>query len=52
MTAEGGFFAVLLLFAVVAPFVLYVLVRGEHDQRQTMDREEAEREARRDTRDE
>lgn len=52
MTADGGIFALLLLFAVLAPFLLYVLVRGEHDQRRTMDREEAEREARRDTEDE
>jgi type II secretory pathway pseudopilin PulG len=37
------------LLAVVAPLVLYALVRAEHDDRQTMDREDAERAARRDT---
>ncbi|SDY21279.1 hypothetical protein [Halobellus clavatus] len=45
----GAFALVVLLFAVVAPLVLYVLVRREHDQRQTMDRADAERAARRDT---
>jgi phosphotransferase system glucose/maltose/N-acetylglucosamine-specific IIC component len=43
--------AVVLLFAVVGPFVLYFLVRAEHDQREQMDREAAEAAARRDTRD-
>lgn len=40
--------AVGLLFALLAPAVLYVLVRSEHDRRETMDRETAERVARRD----
>ncbi|WP_049984915.1 hypothetical protein [Halobellus rufus] len=46
---EGALVLVVLLFAVVAPFVLYALVRSEHDQRETMDRRDAERTARRDT---
>jgi len=50
--AEGALVAVFLLFALLAPLVLYGLVRAEHDQRETMDRDEAERAARRDTRDE
>jgi multisubunit Na+/H+ antiporter MnhG subunit len=40
-----------LLLAVVAPIALYYLVRAEHDERETMERNEAERTARRDTRD-
>ena len=48
--AEGAFLLVVLLFAVGAPLVLYSLVRAEHDQRSTMDRRDAERAARRDTR--
>jgi multisubunit Na+/H+ antiporter MnhG subunit len=40
-----------LLLAVIAPIVLYYLVRAEHDGRETMERGEAERTARRDTRD-
>ena len=50
--AAGAFLLVVLLFAVAAPLVLYVLVRAEHDGRTTMDRRDAERAARRDTRDE
>jgi hypothetical protein len=50
MAVEGAFFAVFLLFALGAPLVLYALVRGEHDQREEMSRAEAERSARRDTR--
>lgn len=42
---------VLLVFAVVLPLALYSAVRAEHDRRKTMDREAAERTARRDTRD-
>ena len=49
MTA--GVFALFVLIAVVAPLVLYYFVRAEHDQRETMDRREAEQTARRDTRD-
>ncbi|MFD1686908.1 hypothetical protein [Halobellus litoreus] len=47
----GPLLLFLVLFAVVAPLVLYLLVRAEHDQRSTMDRRDAERAARRDTRD-
>jgi len=47
--AEGAFVLVVLLLAVVAPFALYALVRAEHDNRETMDRRDAERAARRDT---
>ncbi|WP_255149954.1 hypothetical protein [Halorarius halobius] len=46
--------AVFVLFALLAlafPVLLYLAVRSEHDQRREMDREEAERAARRDTRD-
>jgi multisubunit Na+/H+ antiporter MnhG subunit len=46
--AEAGI-AVVVLFALLAPLVLYVLVRAEHDDREEMDRERAERVARRDT---
>lgn len=44
--------AVLVVFVLVVagPLVLYYLVRSEHDARETMDRQEAERTARRDTR--
>ncbi|MFT4885002.1 MAG: multisubunit Na+/H+ antiporter MnhG subunit [Natronomonas sp.] len=50
--ATGAVLAVVLLFALVAPLVLYALVRAEHDQREEMSRKEAERVARRDTDDE
>ncbi|WP_336135943.1 hypothetical protein [Natronomonas amylolytica] len=50
--ADGAILVVFLLFAVAAPLVLYALVRAEHDQREEMSREEAERVARRDTDDE
>lgn len=49
MAAE--LFVLILLVAVVAPFILYVFIQAEHDQRETMDRQEAEQSARRDTRD-
>ena len=49
MAGFGALFVVFLLFALVAPLVLYALVRSEHDQRGEMDREAAERVARRDT---
>ncbi|MFC5972558.1 hypothetical protein ACFPYI_14555 [Halomarina salina] len=45
------FVAVFLALAVLAPLVLYSLVRSEHDGRTTMSREEGERAARRDSRD-
>jgi hypothetical protein len=46
--ALGAFVSVVLL-AVVAPFVLYALVRSEGRDRETMARDDAERVARRDT---
>jgi multisubunit Na+/H+ antiporter MnhG subunit len=47
--AEAAFVLLVLLFALVGPLVLYYLVRAEHDRREEMDRESAERAARRDT---
>ena len=44
----GGVVVLFVLLAVVGPLVLYVLVRSEHDDRERMDRERAERAARRD----
>jgi len=41
--------AVVLLLAIGAPLVLYGLVRAEHGERERMDRDDAERAARRDT---
>jgi len=53
LQATGGVVVLLFLaFAVLAPLVLYALVRSEHDQRTTMSRENAERVARRDSRNE
>ena len=51
--APVGTVSVLLvvLLTVVGLFGLYYLVRAEHGQRSTMDREAGERAARRDTRD-
>jgi hypothetical protein len=49
--ADGGAVVlgfVVLLLAVGAPLVLYALVRAEHDEREVMDRSDAERAARRD----
>jgi len=49
MAAVSALFAVVVLVvAVGAPLVLYALVRAEHDERETMDRREAERTVRRD----
>lgn len=49
MVGGGGFVAVVfVVFGVGLPILLYVLVRAEHDNRETMDRETAERVARRD----
>lgn len=48
MAAEFGFVLLALLFAVAAPLVLYVLVSAETDDLPVMDRETAERVARRD----
>jgi type II secretory pathway pseudopilin PulG len=47
--AAGAFVVVFVLIAVLAPLVLYALVRSEHDARETMDRRAAEQSARRDT---
>jgi multisubunit Na+/H+ antiporter MnhG subunit len=48
----AGLFVLVVVLALVAPLVLYYLVRAEHDGREEMDRESAERVARRDTREE
>ncbi|WP_181686409.1 hypothetical protein [Halorhabdus salina] len=48
--AAGVIVVLVLVIGVAFPIVLYALVRGEHDKRDTMTREEAERTARRDTR--
>jgi len=49
MAAVSAFFAVVVLvLSVGVPLVLYALVRAEHDERETMDRREAERTVRRD----
>ena len=47
-----GIVVLVLLAGVAFPLVLYVAVRAERYQRETMDRESAERVARRDTDDE
>ena len=52
MVTEPLVVSVFVLLAVGAPLALYALVRSEHDRRETMDREDAERAARRDTREE
>ena len=39
-----------LIVGLAGPLVLYMLVRGEHDKRERMDRDTAEQAARRDTR--
>lgn len=44
----GAAAGVVVLLAVVGPLLLYVLVRSEHNDRRRMDRERAERAARRD----
>ncbi len=48
----AGLFVLVLALALIAPLVLYSLVRAEHEGRERMDRESAERAARRDTREE
>jgi len=50
MTA-GGIFLIVLLVGLAFTLGLYALVRSEHDQREAMGRDEAERVARRDTSD-
>lgn len=47
--AESFVLVVFLMVALAAPLVLYLLVRGEHEKRDRMDRESAEQAARRDT---
>ncbi|MEF8840219.1 MAG: hypothetical protein V5A62_01145 [Haloarculaceae archaeon] len=50
MTAAGAaMVVVVLLLALLLPLALYFLVRAEHEGREEMDRESAERVARRDT---
>jgi len=51
MTAVGAAFLLVVALAVGVPVALYALVRAEHGEREEMDRETAERVARRDTRD-
>lgn len=48
--AEAFVFVLVLLVGLVGSFVLYMLVRAEHDNRETMNRETAEQAARRDKR--
>ena len=48
MAAHGAIFVLVLLVGLLAPLGLYYLVRCEHDEREEMSREEAERAARRD----
>jgi hypothetical protein len=50
MAAEFAFVLLALLLAVAAPLVLYALVSSETDDLPVMDRQTAERAARRDTR--
>ena len=49
MMTIGIVFAIFFLLSILGAFILYSLVRSEHDQRETMDRERAEQAARRDT---
>ena len=48
MAAHGAVIVLVLLVGLLAPLGLYYLVRREHDEREEMSREEAERAARRD----
>ena len=52
MTGHGAVFVVFVLVGLLAPLALYAAVRAEHDRREEMSREEAERAVRRDTDDE
>ena len=52
MAEYGAVLVLFALFGLVAPLGLYYLVRAEHDGREEMSREEAERAARRDIDDE
>ncbi|ERJ05559.1 hypothetical protein HLRTI_002441 [Halorhabdus tiamatea SARL4B] len=49
MTAGGAVVVVVLLIGIGFTVGLYALVRSEHDHREEMNRDEAERVARRDT---
>ena len=51
MAAVGAVLVLVLLVGLLAPLALYYLVRAENGRREEMDRETAERAARRDTRD-
>ena len=52
MAEAGAVFALFVLVGLLAPLGLYALVRADHDQREEMSREAAERAARRDADDE
>jgi len=52
MAGGAGLLVLVLLFGLVAPLILYALVRAEHEDREVMDRAAAERAARRDLSDE
>ena len=52
MAEYGAILVLFAFFGLVAPLGLYYLVRAEHDGREEMSREEAERAARRDVDDE
>ena len=43
MAEHGAVLVLFALFGLVAPLVLYYLVRAEHDKREEMSREEVER---------
>lgn len=47
---ESFILVFVLIVGLASPLVLYMLVRGEHDKREQMDRDTAEQAARRDTR--
>jgi hypothetical protein len=51
MPGEAGVVLAFALLGLAVPLVLYRLVRAEHDDREVMDREAAERAARRDVED-
>ncbi|WP_440988550.1 hypothetical protein [Haloarchaeobius baliensis] len=46
---SGLFVALILLFAVVAPLLLYALIQSETSESEVLDRAEAERRVRNDT---
>jgi type II secretory pathway pseudopilin PulG len=51
MMSGIGVLVVVLVLGLLAPLVLYAIVRAERDGRESMDRADAERVARRDTND-